>query len=220
VVFGSLFSSYRILTKSFGSFFFSFVFNSYSALCILIYRFRDLEFDKFWFVVSLFCKSSIFLFSSLTDMWAVDLSIFPKVFNFSARFQLNYLFFSMYNITFRFLFSFMASLSDYVPTLTKLFFSAAWLEREIWDLFGLVFWGNSDLRRILTDCGFIGHPMQKSFPVVGFKEVRYDDSLGVLVFEPVLLTQEFRNFFVGNPWLFFLCMYIRYDVIWWFCLII
>jgi len=85
-------------------------------------------------------------------------------------------------------------------TLSSLFSSCLWLEREIWDLFGYIFNGNFDLRRILTDYGFAGHPLRKDFPLTGFFEVRYDDSLMRIILEPVELAQEFRYFEFLNPW--------------------
>lgn len=74
------------------------------------------------------------------------------------------------------------------------------MEREIWDLFGIYFLGHSDLRRILTDYGFEGFPLRKDFPVVGYVEVRYDESYKSLVYEPVELVQELREFQFSNPW--------------------
>ena len=77
---------------------------------------------------------------------------------------------------------------------------ATWFEREAWDLFGIVFSGQPDLRRILTDYGFNGHPLRKDFPLTGYVEVRYDDDRKQVVNEPVSLTQDFRNFDFISPW--------------------
>ena len=87
-----------------------------------------------------------------------------------------------------------------VPSVSKVFSSADWWEREIWDLFGIFFSGHPDLRRILTDYGFDGHPLRKDFPLTGYVEVRYDDAQKRVVYEPVKLTQEFRNFDFLSPW--------------------
>jgi NADH-quinone oxidoreductase subunit C len=87
-----------------------------------------------------------------------------------------------------------------VASSIAVFPSADWYEREIYDLYGVVFTGHPDMRRILTDYGFEGHPLRKDFPLTGFVEVRYDDELKRVIYEPVRLTQEFRNFDFLSPW--------------------
>jgi len=87
-----------------------------------------------------------------------------------------------------------------VPSAVGLFSSAGWWEREAWDLFGIYFADNPDLRRILTDYGFEGHPLRKDFPLTGYVEVRYDEDQKAVVYEPVRLQQEFRNFDFLSPW--------------------
>ena len=87
-----------------------------------------------------------------------------------------------------------------VPSCAQLFSVADWYEREIWDLYGVFFTGHPDLRRLLTDYGFEGHPMRKDFPLTGYVEVRYDDLQKRVVYEPVKLTQEFRSFDFMSPW--------------------
>lgn len=87
-----------------------------------------------------------------------------------------------------------------VPSVTSVFSTAGWFERECWDLFGVPFVGNPDLRRLLTDYGFEGHPLRKDFPLTGFVEMRYDDEKKRVVYEPVKLTQEFRTFDFLSPW--------------------
>jgi NADH-quinone oxidoreductase subunit C len=87
-----------------------------------------------------------------------------------------------------------------VPSVVPVYSSAGWYEREIWDLYGVMFDGNPDLRRILTDYGFDGHPLRKDFPLTGFVEVRYDEAQKRVVYEPVKLTQAFRSFDFMSPW--------------------
>jgi NADH-quinone oxidoreductase subunit C len=87
-----------------------------------------------------------------------------------------------------------------VPSAVAVFPAANWFEREAYDLFGILFSGHPDLRRILTDYGFQGHPMRKDFPLTGYVEVRYDDAQKRVVYEPVKLTQEFRSFDFMSPW--------------------
>ncbi len=87
-----------------------------------------------------------------------------------------------------------------VPSVSALFSSAIWLEREAWDMYGIYFSDHPDLRRLLTDYGFEGHPLRKDFPLTGYVEVRYDEDQKRVVYEPVNLTQEFRRFDFLSPW--------------------
>jgi NADH-quinone oxidoreductase subunit C len=87
-----------------------------------------------------------------------------------------------------------------VPSIIEVFPGADWFEREVFDLYGVVFTGHPDMRRLLTDYGFDGHPLRKDFPLTGFVEVRYDDELKRVVYAPVRLAQEFRNFDFLSPW--------------------
>ena len=87
-----------------------------------------------------------------------------------------------------------------VPSITSVWPSANWYEREVWDMYGVYFSDHPDLRRILTDYGFDGHPQRKDFPLTGHVEVRYDDTTKRVIYEPVKLTQDFRKFDFTSPW--------------------
>ena len=93
-----------------------------------------------------------------------------------------------------------ASETTQVPSIIEVFPGADWFERECYDLYGVIFTGHPDMRRLLTDYGFDGHPLRKDFPLTGFVEVRYDDLEKRVVYEPVRLNQEFRNFDFLSPW--------------------
>jgi NADH:ubiquinone oxidoreductase subunit C len=130
----------------------------------------------------------------LVDIFAVD---FPSFYN---RFFITYSFLS-FNLCFRVFFKVVVSIFSLVPSLSNFFLNSSWLEREIWDLFGIRFFMHYDLRRILLDYGFLGHPLLKNFPLAGYLELRYDDSFSSVMFEPIELSQKLRFFFFDNPWL-------------------
>jgi NADH-quinone oxidoreductase subunit C len=94
----------------------------------------------------------------------------------------------------------MVAEDEPVPSVCSVYPGADWFEREAWDMYGIIFDGHPDLRRILTDYGFEGHPLRKDFPLTGFVEVRYDDNAKRVVYEPVELRQEFRSFDFLSPW--------------------
>ncbi|WP_439525150.1 NADH-quinone oxidoreductase subunit C [Marivita sp.] len=132
-------------------------------------------------------------FSSLVDITAVDYPDRPK------RFDVVYHFLSMYqNHRIRLRVSIRED--EMVPSVTSVHSSANWFEREVFDMFGILFSGHPDLRRILTDYGFRGYPLRKDFPTTGYTEVRYDDEKKRVVYEPVSLVQEYRQFDFMSPW--------------------
>ena len=90
--------------------------------------------------------------------------------------------------------------NESIPSINEIYTCAGWCEREIWDLFGIRFKDHPDLRRLLTDYDFQGHPLRKDFPLTGFTQVRYDNELSRVVSEPVKLDQEYRNFDNLSPW--------------------
>ena len=132
-------------------------------------------------------------FNQLIDLTAVD---YPER---ESRFDVVYLLLSMDNNMRMRLVAAVAA-GQAVPSLTGLFMAANWAEREVWDMFGIFFAGHPDLRRLLTDYGFEGHPLRKDFPLTGHVEVRYDDNQRRVVNEPVHLVQEFRDFDFLSPW--------------------
>jgi len=132
-------------------------------------------------------------FSTLVDITAVDYPDRPQ------RFDLVYHFLSMYQNQ-RIRVKVALREDEMASSLTGLFPAANWFEREVFDMFGILFSGHPDLRRILTDYGFRGHPLRKDFPTTGYTEVRYDDALKRVVYEPVSLVQEYRQFDFMSPW--------------------
>jgi NADH-quinone oxidoreductase subunit C len=132
-------------------------------------------------------------FTILCDICGVDFPDRPR------RFEVVYNLLSM-SLNQRIRVKLETSEDEPVPSATDVFSSAGWWEREAWDLFGIYFAGNPDLRRILTDYGFEGHPMRKDFPLTGYVELRYDEEQKRVVYEPVRLQQEFRRFDFLSPW--------------------
>ncbi|WP_438277881.1 NADH-quinone oxidoreductase subunit C [Nitrobacter sp.] len=132
-------------------------------------------------------------FVNITDVTAVDYPGREK------RFDVVYHFLSP-TLNRRIRLRVEASETTQVPSLIEVFPGADWFERETYDLYGVIFTGHPDMRRLLTDYGFDGHPLRKDFPLTGFVEVRYDDTEKRVVYEPVRLNQEFRKFDFMSPW--------------------
>ncbi len=132
-------------------------------------------------------------FKTLIDICGAD---FPER---AERFEVVYHFLSMYE-NLRVRLKVATDAATTVPSLVSLFPAANWYEREAYDLYGILFDGHPDLRRLLTDYGFRGHPLRKDFPLTGFVEVRYDEEQKRVVYEPVKLPQEFRSFDFLSPW--------------------
>lgn len=133
------------------------------------------------------------LMSTLVDMTAVD---YPER---VARFDVVYHLLSMYR-NLRLRVKVQVPEGDMLPSVIETHPSANWFEREVFDMFGILFTGHPDLRRLLTDYGFRGHPLRKDFPTTGYTEVRYDEVQKRVVYEPVKLVQEYRQFDFLSPW--------------------
>ena len=132
-------------------------------------------------------------FKQLIDITAVD---YPEN---SKRFKMVYLFLS-HQFNQRIIISSLINENEVVPSLTKIFPSANWMEREVFDMYGVKFKDHPDLRRILTDYAFEGHPLRKDFPLTGHNEVRYSEDEKKVIYEPVKLEQNYRNFDYESPW--------------------
>jgi len=144
--------------------------------------------------IAYFLKKNTFMqFHQLMDVWAVD------YLGRQNRYEVLYNFLSVrYNI--RLILKVRISDDMGINSLSSVYNSANWLEREVWDMYGIYFFNHPDLRRILTDYGFEGFPLRKDFPLTGYTEVRYDDEQKRVVLEPLEVTQEFRYFDFTSPW--------------------
>ena len=144
--------------------------------------------------VSLFIKSNKNTkFRQLIDITVVD---FPEK---TKRFKVVYLFLS-HEFNQRIILSYLINENEVIPSLTSIYPAANWMEREVFDMYGVKFKDHPDLRRILTDYGFEGHPLRKDFPLTGHSEVRYSEEQKKVIQEPVKLEQNYRNFDYESPW--------------------
>ena len=144
--------------------------------------------------VTLFFKSNKDTkFRQLIDITVVD---YPEK---AQRFKIVYLFLS-HEFNQRIILSYIVTEKELIPSLTSVFPSANWMEREVFDMYGVNFKDHPDLRRILTDYGFEGHPLRKDFPLTGHTEVRYSEEKKKVINEPVKLEQNYRNFDYKSPW--------------------
>ena len=144
--------------------------------------------------VTLFIKSNNNTkFRQLIDITAVD---YPEK---NQRFKVVYLFLS-HEFNQRIILSYLISENEVIPSLTTIYPAANWMEREVFDMYGVKFKNHPDLRRILTDYGFEGYPLRKDFPLTGHTEVRYSEEFKKVIKEPVKLEQNYRNFDYESPW--------------------
>jgi len=164
------------------------LFQKYNSEISLLIRVKDL-------LLSLFIlkKSILYQFSLLTAISGVD------YYDTKYRFNITYELLSLtYNARVRL--KIFLNEMEAIPSSVEVFKNANWWEREVWDLYGIFFSNHPDLRRILTDYGFEGHPMRKDFPVYGYLEVFYDDVHKRIAMEPIELSQEYRVFSFDTPW--------------------
>ena len=162
----------------------------------------EIKFDELLFktsindlidVIKFFKLDNRLKFTQLIDIAAID---YP---NDEKRFELVYLLLSIEN-NLRVKISIKLETNEKIPSIVKVFPSANWMEREIFDMYGIKFIDHPDLRRILTDYNFKGHPLRKDFPLTGFNEVRYSEKEKKVIYEPVKLEQNYRNFDFSSPW--------------------
>ena len=144
-------------------------------------------------VINFLKSNDLCKFRQLIDIAGID---YPEE---EKRFKLIYLFLSHEN-NLRIKISINFEMTKQIPSITKIFPSANWMEREVFDMYGIKFKNHPDLRRILTDYNFKGHPLRKDFPLTGFNEVRYSEKDKKVVYEPVKLEQNYRNFDFSSPW--------------------
>ena len=156
-------------------------------VCLLVPRTRILE------VVRILRDDPALAFAQLVDICGADYPEQPE------RFEIVYHLLSLRH-NWRVRIKLHVDEETPVASVAGIYSAAGWFERECWDMFGVPFSGHTDLRRILTDYGFEGHPLRKDFPLSGYVEVRYDTDQKRIVYEPVTLTQDFRNFDFLSPW--------------------
>lgn len=159
----------------------------------LILILRDTKITQLHKIFSVLRYSSLTRLNTLTEFTASD---FPQV---KSRFTLN-LFLLSLEYNYRLVVNINIAQDSTVPSLISSYANSNWSERELRDMFGIYFSNNVDLRRLLTDYGFEGFPLRKDFPLTGYLEVRYDDEKQQILYEPVLLAQEFRLFSLSSPW--------------------
>ena len=153
----------------------------------------NVKLEKITNVVEFLKSNSAMRFSTLIDITAID---YPSREN---RFEMVYHFLSMYT-NLRIRLKLQVPEDGMVPSICEIHPGANWFEREVFDMYGVLFSGHPDLRRILTDYGFRGHPLRKDFPLTGFNEVRYSEKEKKVIYEPVKLEQNYRNFDFESPW--------------------
>jgi NADH:ubiquinone oxidoreductase subunit C len=184
----------RFLSKNLYSFFFKYLF---TVMIRNNYVYLILKNNNIINILFFLKNHSLFNFTQLLDIVIVDKLEMNLI--GGKRFSYTYVLLSIvYNV--RIFINGFIGLFENLNSVMSIFKSADWLEREIWDMFGIFFTGHINLRRILTDYGFVGFPLRKDFPLSGYVEIRYDEITKSIVLEPLELTQEFRFFKLDIPW--------------------
>lgn len=149
--------------------------------------------NKIKLILNLFKNHTLFNFKCLMDIFGNDLV------SSSQRFNVVYCLLNCF-LNYRFFIKISCNKFEKIDSSMLIFNAANWLEREVWDMFGIFFNNHSDLRKILTDYGFKGFPLRKDFPLVGYKQLRFDEISQTLIYEPVVLAQKYRFFNLSSPW--------------------
>lgn len=161
--------------------------NNIYLYCLKSYIYNLVFINKFHFNIKM---------KTITELSAVD---YPE---YSNRFNLFYVF-NLMNANHNIIIKSWVSELDEIQSVSSLFAAANWSERETWDMFGIIFLNHPDLRRILTDYGFAGYPLRKDFPLSGYIELRYYDKYKRIIYSPIKLVQEYRNYELLSPWNYF-----------------
>jgi len=165
-----------------------------SSLVLLDQIYLNIYIDYFYFMLFFMKNNSICALNTLLDLAIIDSNYMYKY-----RFNLNYVFLNKI-FNFRIILSIASDGFNSIISIASIFPSSNWLEREAWDMFGIKFLFHSNLRRILTDYSFKGHPLRKDFPIIGYTEIFYNDSVQGIQIIPVELTQNLRFYNFLNPW--------------------
>ena len=179
---------YFFLSSSLKSLLYSYCINVYGDFVIYI-KHNDI----FLYLTNFIRKNTLLRFSQFIDICVID---YPSI---KKRFVFVYNFMSL-QFNKRILCKLFLDNGDFISSIDSIFYGANWSEREVWDMFGIIFTGSYDLRRILTDYGFEGYPLKKDFPLTGYLELYYDEEFLSLKYVPVELSQDFRVFSFLSPW--------------------
>lgn len=177
----------KLINKIYNKFIY-FIIMKYDYLLIIL---NNILYTIYFYMMKI---SSIFKMHTLSDLTIID--------NIDNTFQFELIYITLsYKLNLRLFSKLYSNKEDLIISINNIYKNANWLEREIWDLFGIKFIYHPDLRRILTDYGFSGHPLLKLFPLMGFMEIRFDDLSNKIIKEAIELSQAYRLYIYFNPWL-------------------